>query len=114
MEEEQKTAGSKWVAIWPLVIALMIVGMIVYSNYQDQRYLRSHPVYTTGVVTGIFKAGRGEQYVSYTFVVDTATYKGQMPIRFCLECSGDCCAVGEKVKVRYAEGNPANNELVHQ
>lgn len=100
-------------AIWTLVIVLLVIGTFIYSQFRQQDYMREHPAYTTGTVTKKYEAARGEQYVAYTFTVDTTTFMGRMPIKFCLECHDSCCIIGGTVKVRYAQGNPSNNELVH-
>jgi hypothetical protein len=96
-----------------MLIVFAILAIVIMLGRQQVNYREKHPVYTTGKITGFWKEARGEQYVLYTFQVDTTNYKGRMTIKFCIDCHDSCCKVGGDVKVRYAEGDPANNDLVH-
>ncbi|HVU55492.1 MAG TPA: hypothetical protein VHD83_10575 [Puia sp.] len=106
---------SKWnlQGVWIVLIVFGILAIVIVMGRQQVNYREKHPVYATGKITGFTKVARGEQYVLYTFQVDTASYEGRVPIKFCIECHDSCCKVGENVRVRYAEGDPANNDLVH-
>lgn len=112
-EESSGSGSNNAAAVWTLGIVLLVIGIFVYSQFRKRSYMRAHPVYTTGTIIKKYQEARGEQYVTYSFLVDTTTFNGRMPIKFCLECHDSCCVIGGKVKVRYAEGDPGNNELVH-
>jgi hypothetical protein len=106
-------SGGNTGGIAMVVIIFVIIGIMVLIGRQQTNYLEKHPVYTTGVITGRTEQGKGERYILYSFKVDTVEYKGRMTMMFCRECKDDCCEVGKEVKVRYAEGDPTNNDLVH-
>ncbi len=97
--------------IWTIFIVVIV--LVVMSQYEKKEYLITHPLYTAGTVVSKSKVGKGEQYLDYTYKVNNVTYKGSVPIKFCLECSDTCCQIGSIVKVRYASGNPSNSDLVH-
>lgn len=99
------------ILIW---IFAAIVGLIVFLMERrkiDERVKKA--VITTGVITNKDKRAKGEKYVAYTFAVAGKEYYGTTSISFCNECKDDCCQIGHSVKVRYEDGNPSNNELIH-
>lgn len=99
--------------IWVVVIIFLTIGIVIAIGRQGVHYREKHPVYTSGTITEIYAGAKGSRYVRYTFLVDTVRYEGRVSAMFCKECKDDCCTIGGKVRVRYAEGDPANNDLVH-
>lgn len=97
--------------IWIIFIAVIVI--IVWSQYEKKEYRLTNPLLTVGTIVGKSKVAKGEQYLDYIYIVNNITYKGSVPIKFCLECPDSCCKVGSKVKVRYASGDPSNSDLVH-
>ncbi len=103
--------NSGGILIWIIFIAVIVI--IVWSQYEKKENRLTDPLFTMGIVTDKSKVAIGEQYLDYTYKVNNITYKGSVPIKFCLECSDSCCKVGSKVKVRYESGDPSNSDLVH-
>jgi hypothetical protein len=99
------------ILLW--VIFLVIIGYIFLNKREEQKQLTDNSKITTVFIIGKSKVAKGEEYIDYTYLVDSIKYKGSVSIKFCLECAGDCCATGAHVKVKYAVGNPSNSDLVH-
>jgi len=99
--------------IYAWVFVVLILVIIVLFQVEKKNYRITHPLFTTGVVTGKSSVAKGDQYLDYSYSVNNISYKGSVPIKFCLECSDSCCTIGAKVKVRYAKGDPSNSDLIH-
>ena len=99
------------ILIWLIFASIVILVILFKSEEKSQRV--NHPAYTIGTITGKSEGSKGEQYVDYTYTVNNVSYKGNVSISFCLECKDHCCKSGQKVKVRYAQGNPSNSDLIH-
>jgi hypothetical protein len=102
----------KGTTILAWIFVFIVVGIVILFQVEKKKKRIRNPRFTTGIITGKSSVGKGDRYVDYKFVVDQKEYHGSMPIDFCNDCQGNCCAVGMAVKVRYLEGNPTNNDLV--
>jgi hypothetical protein len=103
--------SSANILIW--IIFIIIIFVIIWVQYGKKSDRSTFASYTTGTVLGTSKVGRGEEYVKYTYEVNSITYEGSMPVKFCLECPENCCKPGGTVKVRYDSNEPSNSDLIH-
>jgi hypothetical protein len=96
---------------WGNFIGLCILLFFIIQGIIKWQTRIENASYVYGVSEGIRKGVRGHFRLYYKFKVDGVEYTGRVPEAFCKDCS-NCCDVGDKVIVRYKNGNPKNNDLV--